>query len=133
MSVAVPPTSLKVIKLPTNLFPVPSAVDEIFAWIGDVHVRFKMVVLKTFSLAPYPVPWVDTRTLAGLKSWTAVWPETVEAAAAMHTVARLCRKTELLILRKDSYPYSAVRPARRTGSHGSIEEKLLGTTGGNLL
>jgi len=79
---------------------VPSAVDEIFAWIGDVHVRFKMVVLKTFSLAPYPVPWVDTRTLAGLKSWTAVWPETVEAAAAMHTVARLCRKTELLILRE---------------------------------
>ena len=95
--------------------------------------EFKMVLLKVFSLLPYPVPESDGRTSTGLKSWTAVWPETVEAAAAMHTVARLCRKTELLILRKDSYPYSAVRPARRTGSHGSIEEKLLGTTGGNLL
>jgi hypothetical protein len=66
-----------------------------------VQVRFRFVVLKAFSLAPYPVPCVETRTLAGLKSWMAlVWPDTVDAVAAMQTAARPCRKTDLFIVRE---------------------------------
>jgi hypothetical protein len=117
--------------------PVPSAVDEIFAWMDKGQVRFKMVVLKVFSLLPYPVPESDGLTSTGLKSWTAVWPETVEAAAAMHTAARLCRKTDLLILRKNSYPYSAVRPAKRqlgAPAHtGRLKETTIRDYRGNLL
>jgi hypothetical protein len=76
-------------KLSTSTLPVPSVVDEIVP-VGEAgHVKFKILVLKTFSLAPYPVPFVDNLTSAGPKSWTAVfWAETAELATAIQTVVR---------------------------------------------
>src|SRR5882757_5480369 len=72
MSTGVDPPTLSETKLSTRTLPLPSGEDERTAWTGETaHCRFKIVLLKVFASSPWPVPWVDTLTLAGLNSWMA--------------------------------------------------------------
>src|SRR5271156_4615355 len=83
-----PAVTLRVMKLSTSTLPVPKVVEEIVA-VGEAgQVKFKILVLKTVSLAPAPVPFVDNLASAGPKSWTAFWAETAEAVVAMQTTAK---------------------------------------------
>ncbi len=54
ISVGVPPTALKVIKLSTNTLPVPSAVDEIFALIGRGARQVQNGGVEGVLTAPIP-------------------------------------------------------------------------------
>ena len=111
ISTGLPWAVLKVIKLSTSTLPVPSGEDEIFAWMGRVQFRFRIVVLNTFSLAPYPVPCVEFLTSAGGKSWMAlvVWAETIAEVATRQTAARLGKNTELFMWANPS-SFKARRP-----------------------